>query len=291
MIVTTVKEGVKQGIGALSANATFIPPTYKNGTTWIYGYDDYSGGTIYATRDSVTGSYWKAGSTGDWIQFKFWGTFVNVIFWSAMGKAKIYIDDLTTPYAEVDVSALGSYGRHYVWKGPNNLSDDYHTIRIEAVALNLYVCGIMVDGTKNAWRVFPFYHDLFYNLQQCGYRGIYSDSGIYVQQFPTYRTSVSTTSTLGANASWTSSSVDCLGSNPRVKKIYITCYSDVDGTIYVEFSPNNSNWDAVESISYTGGSTSPINPIEVKGRYARIRYVNGATAQSVFRLYAWFLSD
>jgi len=282
---------VISAVSAISGGVSIIPAYYMAGRTQITGYDSYSGGGILISARVITGRCWSSSTVGDYVQFKFYGKFVNVIFYEKSGVADIYIDDMTTPYATVDVSALDGPDYNPVWVGPQDLSDDYHTIRIAVNSGTVGVVGVVVDPSKNAWRIRPFPYELDVNLDLAANNAWLSSAGVYVNTWPAYKTAVSTTTALAANGTWTSSSVDCLGSKPYAKKIYITCYSDVDGTIYIDYSPDNSNWDASESISYTGGSTPAITPIEVKGRYVRIRYVNGATDQTTFRLYARFMGD
>ena len=69
----------------------------------------------------------------------------------------------------------------------------------------------------------------------------------------------------------------------------VSCYSDTDGTLYFDFSVNGTDW-----------RTFPVNGFVVKagihefhtavkgGRYFRIRFINGASAQSVFQLYTYY---
>jgi hypothetical protein len=275
-----------------------IPAAYYNGYTDIYGYSSRSGGFVVDDDFALAGTYWYSGTAGNYIEFQFYGTWFDVVFRSKSGVANIYVDG--AKIATVDVSTLSGPLYNLVWHGPRNLSDGYHTVRVEVSSGIVYVVGILVDPSKNAWRIIPFpykpLHSLYWlyfygtgtGLSVRGYGPSYP---VYAEKFPGYKTYVYTTTALAANGVWTSSSVDCLGSVSRVNKIYITCYSDQSGTIYVDYSPDGTNWDSSESISYTGGTTSAIAPIVVKSRYARIRYVNGATAQSVFRLYAYFMGD
>ena len=294
-------EGIN--IQTTTGELAIIPAVYYVGPSQIVnGYSNYSGGS-FSTNDfrSITGGYWYGSIAGNYIEFEFFGTWFDVVFYSKSGTVKIYVDG--TAIATVDVSTLKGSQNNLVWHGPRNLSDDYHTVRIEIVSGTVRVVGIMVDPSKNAWRIIPFPYTINYSLYQLfNYSCLGANNGIYVKSYtanypvfierwPAYVTSVSTTTPLSAGGVWTSSSVDCFGTRPIAKKIYITVYSDQSGTIYIEYSPDNTNWDSSESISYTGGTKPAIQPIEVKGRYARIRYVNGNTAQSVFRLYAWFLSD
>lgn len=276
-----------------------MPAIYTTGRVLVFGYARYSGGTFTIVSDSITGGYWSSSRAGDWMEFEFYGTWFDVVFFRKSGVANIYVDGVLV--ATVDVSTLGGPIRNVVWHGPRDLSDDYHTVRIEVVDGTVEVVGITVDPAKNAWRIIPFFRDLFEAINRLSHYGtelfgLYVRSHttgfpIFSESWPAYRTVVSTTTPLAAGGVWTSASVDCLGVRPYVKRIYVTLYSDVDGTLHVEYSPNNANWDAVESFPYTGGTTPVIGPIEVKGRYARLRYVNNPTTpQSVFRLFAWFMS-
>ncbi|MEM4847321.1 MAG: hypothetical protein QW794_06160 [Thermosphaera sp.] len=69
-------------------------------------------------------------------------------------------------------------------------------------------------------------------------------------------------------------------------KLYVTVFANQAGTLYVEQSPDGSNWDVSESISVSA-SVGVAVVREIAARYCRVRYVNGATAQTVFRLYVW----
>jgi hypothetical protein len=91
-----------------------------------------------------------------------------------------------------------------------------------------------------------------------------------------------TTTPLPANGTWTSSTEGALITGRLVG----SCYSDQSGTLYIEQSPDGTHWDVVDSFSVTGGSGIGFS-VEKVCPYARVRYVNGATAQSVFRLYVY----
>jgi len=92
-----------------------------------------------------------------------------------------------------------------------------------------------------------------------------------------------TTTPLGANASFTQGWIDyeyCLHA-----RLMHLCYSDVDGTMYTEFSHNTVDVIREDSLSYVGGSkTGNLIDTRFLSRYARSRYVNGATPQTVFVL-------
>jgi hypothetical protein len=91
-----------------------------------------------------------------------------------------------------------------------------------------------------------------------------------------------TTTPLPANGTWTSGTESALITGRLVG----SCFSDQSGTLYIEQSPDGTNWDVVDSFSVTGGSGIGFS-VEKVCPYARVRYVNGATAQTVFRLYVF----
>ena len=91
-----------------------------------------------------------------------------------------------------------------------------------------------------------------------------------------------TVTPLGANASWISKVDD----DPATGRVVGSVYADQAGTIYIEQSPNGTNWDVVDSFSVTGGAGLGFT-VEKVCPYARVRYVNGATAQTTFRLYVY----
>jgi len=278
-------------LGGVSSGIPLIPAQYYAGNNIVSGNSGYSGGTFTSGYYSVSGRYWYSSTAGDYIDFEFYGSFVNVVFYRKSGVANIYIDDMTTVYATVDVSALKGPCYNLVWVGPDNLSEDYHTIRIEVSSGTVYVVGILVDGSKNAWRIRPFPNNLDYLLSSMANNAFVAANGIYVVPVSRYVAVLYTTTPLAAGGTWTSSSYDTAATSSSSKYLRITCYSDVDGTIYVDYSPDGTNWDAIESIAYTGGTTPAIDPIRLKGRYVRVRYVNGTTDQTVFRLYAHLMRE
>jgi len=90
----------------------------------------------------------------------------------------------------------------------------------------------------------------------------------------------STTTALGAGASYTSGSFTVSGYG----RIVGTVFADQAGTLYVEQSSDGTNWDASASVSVSASTPTSFS-VEVVAPTARVRYVNGATAQTVFRLY------
>jgi hypothetical protein len=95
----------------------------------------------------------------------------------------------------------------------------------------------------------------------------------------------STTTPLAANASVTLGPFDGID----WKDVLISVFADQAGTLYYEQSPDNVNWDISEAISIAAGIGQGIVR-EIIARYVRVRYVNGATAQTAFRLYVWLRS-
>jgi hypothetical protein len=89
-----------------------------------------------------------------------------------------------------------------------------------------------------------------------------------------------TTTALAANASFTSSSDD--RSNRTHRTVVAHAFADQPGTLYIEQSPDGTNWDIVESTSVPA-NTGTVLLTTVKSRFVRFRYVNGDTAQTVFR--------
>ena len=97
-------------------------------------------------------------------------------------------------------------------------------------------------------------------------------------------TNNSTTTPLDSTATYTG--VAELNSFPDVM---VQVETDLDGTLYCEFSPDGTNWDTSLSFVF---DTSRINPphIFVKGsRYFRVRFINSETStQSYLRLYTYY---
>lgn len=91
-----------------------------------------------------------------------------------------------------------------------------------------------------------------------------------------------TTTPLGAGASWTSA----VDSDPTTGYIVGSVYADQAGTLYIEQSPNSTNWDVVDSFPVSAGNGFGFT-VEKVCPYTRVRYVNGTTSQTVFRLYVF----
>lgn len=65
--------------------------------------------------------------------------------------------------------------------------------------------------------------------------------------------------------------------------VLVQSKSDVAGTLYMEFSLDGTNWDSSLSFECAAG-VPEIHRLEKGARYFRVRYVNGAAAQTYFRL-------
>jgi len=95
-----------------------------------------------------------------------------------------------------------------------------------------------------------------------------------------------TTDALGGAETYTSESFGLVG----YKKIVGTCYADQPGTLYVEQSQDDTNWDLISSFPVNVDVSNPRGAgfqIDILAPYGRVRYVNLATANTVFRLYAY----
>jgi hypothetical protein len=92
----------------------------------------------------------------------------------------------------------------------------------------------------------------------------------------------STTTALGASGTYTSSSVSTQG----FSRITGSVFADQPGTLNVQQSPDGTNWDVVSSFSVSANAGTGFS-VELVCSYVRLNYVNGATAQTVFRLYSF----
>lgn len=87
---------------------------------------------------------------------------------------------------------------------------------------------------------------------------------------------------LGANGSYTSNVFSTAGWG----RIVGSCFSDRDGVLFVEQSPDGQNFDVQSRFDYSAGSQMGFS-VEVVCPFARVRFTNGSTAQTVFRLYVF----
>lgn len=75
----------------------------------------------------------------------------------------------------------------------------------------------------------------------------------------------------------------------NVPDVMVSCYADVAGTLYFDFSVNGTDWRTFPSSGFVVSAGVHEFHTAVKGpRYFRVRYVNGSGAQSTFQLYTYF---
>lgn len=84
---------------------------------------------------------------------------------------------------------------------------------------------------------------------------------------------------LGAVAEYNTGAFDTRGYQ-RITGIVI---ADQDGTLFVEHSNDGTNWDSVSQTSYFANDTASF-AFEPRGPSCRIRFVNGSTPQTTFRI-------
>lgn len=93
----------------------------------------------------------------------------------------------------------------------------------------------------------------------------------------------STSTILTAGQTFTGIAEDVLG----FPGLCVASKSDQAGTLYVDFSPDGTNWDSTLTYS-TAASTNEVHRLVVTRRYCRIRYTNGGVNQGYFRLQTTF---
>lgn len=83
-----------------------------------------------------------------------------------------------------------------------------------------------------------------------------------------------------------------------VARIVGTVISDQAGTLYVRQSPDGgAHWDVQESIAVSAGDAAgagqpfSVAVVTPSAGGAELYYVNGTTAQTAFRLFAWLMPD
>ena len=90
----------------------------------------------------------------------------------------------------------------------------------------------------------------------------------------------STTTPLNASTTYTGTGTD-VSAYPSV---VVACKTDKDGTLYIEFSPDNTNWDSSLSFSVSAG-VNEVHRLSVTRRYFRVRFTNTSiTNQTYLRL-------
>lgn len=97
-------------------------------------------------------------------------------------------------------------------------------------------------------------------------------------------TNNATTSALSGGATYTGVADlnDC-------SDVMVSCFADVAGTLYFDFSINGSDWRTYPTSGFKVAAGIHEFHTAVKGpRHFRVRYVNGASAQSTFQLQTYY---
>ena len=98
----------------------------------------------------------------------------------------------------------------------------------------------------------------------------------------------SSTVALGASATFTGTGTSGLGYSVIAVSVMAIGASAPPGTLIIEQSSDNTNWDVQDSYSVVGGTASPTGEFDItinlRAKFYRVVYVNGATAQTAFRL-------
>ena len=124
-----------------------IPARYRDENYTSY-YHSVSGGAWYISAYSISGAYWKSSAAGNYIEFGFKGPICGVLFFQKTGICDLIIDGKTI-IDDLDVSTLkGSiYNCSYVFK--EDLTEDFHVVRIKAEDAYVRIVGILADGRLN----------------------------------------------------------------------------------------------------------------------------------------------
>lgn len=94
----------------------------------------------------------------------------------------------------------------------------------------------------------------------------------------------STITALSASATFTGT-----GEQNSLPDVMVSCYSDTAGTLYFDFSVDNTNWRTFPTAGFTVSAGIHEFHTAVKGpRYFRVRYVDGGTGNTTFQLYTYY---
>lgn len=88
-----------------------------------------------------------------------------------------------------------------------------------------------------------------------------------------------TTAALGANALYTSTSLDGIHYRRLTGKVY----ADQAGTLAIQHSDDDTTWDTLTSIIVTAATPAKFDE-PIYARYVRVVYTNSVVPQTVFRL-------
>ncbi len=88
-----------------------------------------------------------------------------------------------------------------------------------------------------------------------------------------------TTTPLGSGANFTGAAVSCASFKDLVATAYATT---IGGTLYIDQSTDGTNWDLTDSVAVVAATGIRLTGA-VALPWCRLRYVNGAGTQGVFR--------
>lgn len=96
----------------------------------------------------------------------------------------------------------------------------------------------------------------------------------------------STISTLAGGASFNAAGT---GEQNDWPDVGVSCYADVAGTLYFDFSVNGTDWRTFPTAGFVvSAGIHEFHIARKLGRYFRARYVNGSSAQSTFQLFTYY---
>jgi len=219
---------------------------------------------------------WISATTGDYVEFDFYGNILIVVFTGKStdwGIANVYVDDKLVK--KVDLYATTRLYNHYELIS-DELGKGKHTVRIEvsgeknpsSAGYTMEVQGILVDPKVNLHA--DIWHEYYIRDISESSRRMSADTWYTLE----------TTTPLGAGAEYVGTSID--RRDYTHAWYHAMAFADVDGTIYIDQSHDGTNWDYVESQPLTGGAGAKLSS-RVVARYVRIRYLNGVAAQTTFR--------
>lgn len=107
----------------------------------------------------------------------------------------------------------------------------------------------------------------------------YKGNEVYIS---THESLINSTKTaLGSSETFTGTYENALG----FTTVVVSCKSDAEGTLFIDFSTDGINTDSTLTYSVTA-DVNEIHRLVIGKKYYRVRYTNGTTAQSFLRLQA-----
>jgi len=245
-------------------DAIFYPAVNENGTVM---FTAVNGGTISRSAFGLPLGYlWVGSGVGSYIENRFFGNICVIYFQGDSGGVTITVNGVNV-LTSVAISTLPKVGAYRILR-LSDLNVDYNVVRITTTTASVNVVGMLVHKINAPFMTLS--PTTSFNVTNM----LNLSTSLYLTTVP-----------LGANASVTSPLLDLEQPSRTINWILVTVFSNQSGTLNLEFTNDSANFDAIYTINYTASSTPYIEPIRRVARYLRVRYVNGATAQSVFRLY------